>query len=326
MKTKVLDIIDGTQRDKVKFSEPTNIVAIPDGFVFVDYRKRQLIKYTNQGTQSVNVDFRIPIPGPAGISMGEIGETSYPYAIGVTPDENILVSLFMSGSGWSGPESEQILVFDRELRLLGSFAEFSPGEKNSPLGTIYNVTGIACAKNGTIYLAEFYGHRIQAFSPIKFENGKLTTGPINWWGVYSGVSGVKNGSFPGCWFSPSDVFVKGNKVFVCDDFEPYIHIFDLNGEPINVIYVGIGERDLDSRLSSLASISLGGSEKLIFADRVRNHLRIIDIHSKKVSIIGQPGMKAGQFLGPRGLAISNDGIIYIADTGNRRIQIIKIIP
>ncbi len=324
MKTKVLDIIDGTQKNKVKISEPTNIVAIPDGFVFVDYHERQLVKFTKQGTQSVNVDFRIPIPGPLGKSMGEIGETSYPYAIGVTPDEKILVSMFMSGSGWTGPESERILVFDRELRLLGSFAEFSRGRKNSPLGTIYNVTGIACAKNGTIYLAEFYGHRVQAFSPIRFEDGKLTAEPINWWGVFSGVSGVEIGSFPGCWYSPSDVFVKGNKVFVCDDHEPFIHIFDLNGEPIKVFYVGIGERDLDSRVSSLALISLGGSEKLIFADRVRNHLRIIDIHSKKISIIGQPGMKAGQFLGPSGLAVSNEGIIYIADTGNRRIQIIKI--
>lgn len=37
-------------------------------------------------------------------------------------------------------------------------------------------------------------------------------------------------------------------------------------------------------------------------------------------IIGEPGIEAGQFTSPRGIAVAPDGSLYVVDTGNSRIQ------
>ncbi len=41
---------------------------------------------------------------------------------------------------------------------------------------------------------------------------------------------------------------------------------------------------------------------------------------RAVEVIGEPGNEVGQFNGPTGLSVDNDGTLYVADTGNHRIQ------
>src|SRR5690349_14235407 len=41
---------------------------------------------------------------------------------------------------------------------------------------------------------------------------------------------------------------------------------------------------------------------------------------RAVEVIGEPGAAAGQFASPSGLSVDKDGALYVADSGNQRIQ------
>src|SRR5437763_11053552 len=41
---------------------------------------------------------------------------------------------------------------------------------------------------------------------------------------------------------------------------------------------------------------------------------------RAVEVIGEPGSEAGQFAGPTGLAVDQDGALYVADCSNQRVQ------
>ncbi|MDE2126659.1 MAG: NHL repeat-containing protein [Armatimonadetes bacterium] len=45
-----------------------------------------------------------------------------------------------------------------------------------------------------------------------------------------------------------------------------------------------------------------------------------NMHLRAVELIGEAGVGAGQFVGPAGIAVDRDGVLYVADSGNHRIQ------
>lgn len=49
-----------------------------------------------------------------------------------------------------------------------------------------------------------------------------------------------------------------------------------------------------------------------------------EVALRVVETVGEPGRRAGQFLLPRGLALDADGALYVADSGNCRVQRIAL--
>merc|ERR1712113_1277591 len=50
-------------------------------------------------------------------------------------------------------------------------------------------------------------------------------------------------------------------------------------------------------------------------------LQIFDVNGKVLTTFGSEGTEEGQFKFPRGVAVDEQGFIFVADSGNNRIQI-----
>jgi DNA-binding beta-propeller fold protein YncE len=65
----------------------------------------------------------------------------------------------------------------------------------------------------------------------------------------------------------------------------------------------------------------------VFVGITNNH-RVVAYSSEgeRLGEFGEQGSAPGQFLYPQGIAMASNGLIYIADSGNNRIQVIQWSP
>merc|ERR1712027_237652 len=59
----------------------------------------------------------------------------------------------------------------------------------------------------------------------------------------------------------------------------------------------------------------------IVSDSNNHRLQIFDVNGKVLTTFGSEGTEEGQFKFPRGVAVDEQGFIFVADSGNNRIQI-----
>jgi len=111
-------------------------------------------------------------------------------------------------------------------------------------------------------------------------------------------------------------------LYVCDGSIKSIHVYDRNG-----IYLrSIGNREIFDRPSGI-DVSPDGS-RLYVVDtggvRSKNHdVKVFDaISGNHLKTIGTRGTKAGEFNLPRDVKLGSDGLLYITDGGNFRVQVL----
>lgn len=309
-RVEVLDI--HRQFDGVELDGPAGVAVGPSGEILIlDSGNRRLVRLDEDEILTVSLE-------------GELDEGIRPVAAVLDSQGRSYVATDCSGSGWYGEDSERVLVLGPELEVLGSFGKrpvpmptgnVGPG----PMGTLNHPVAVAVADDGTIYVAEDAGARVQVFEPLEVEGGTVRTEAVNWWGQHDlGFGASQSGSQPGVWSAINDMTLEDDEIMVLDGMVPCVHVFDLGGEPRGLWRIG------DDDLTAFSTFGLLPSGRLLAIEENTNRMVLQDRGSGAAATFGGSGMKPGQFLAPEGMAVCDDGTVWVADTGNHRVQVLRV--
>jgi DNA-binding beta-propeller fold protein YncE len=216
--------------------------------------------------------------------------------------------------------SDNIYITDAER---GMILVFSPGGRleryignREGEGLFEQPTGIAIDKNrGRIYVADSARHIVLIFDI----EGKLLgqVGARN--GQLAGKFGTRQGgSEPGQFSFPTDLAINGEELAVLDTANSRIQTFDLEGNFKSEFLVRGVERSpvrMGVALDQQGRVYLVGP-----ADSVR----VFDGDGHPLDSFGESGEGNKQFRGPAGIWADSNDRVFIADSGNRRIQVFQL--
>ena len=164
---------------------------------------------------------------------------------------------------------------------------------------------IAVAEDGSIYVADSMNHRIVHLD----ENGEI----LNTWG--NGLSAAE-GEFNEPW---SLSIGADGSVYVSDTWNHRIQKFTAEGEFVTTWgFFDQTEDPLSFWGPRDVAVDLDGN--VIVTNTGNKRIAIFDDEGNSISQFGGFGFQAGQFDEPVGLAVGPNGVLYVADTWNQRIQ------
>ncbi|MDB5244092.1 MAG: repeat protein [Spirosoma sp.] len=285
-------------------------VFVESGDIYVaDTENHRIQKFPPGSSQST------PGTTVAGISDGkspgkEPNQLNFPSGVFVDRYRNIYVAdtrnhriqKFPSGSSSGTP-------------VAGVTQEASADVKNldSP-GSVF------VDEDEAVYVADTRNHRIQKWTRLNQETVAGGTGP------FSKVESVNH---------PSGVFVDADTVYVADTDNHRIMKWtrDASGAHKGIIVAGISDGkfgDKDNELRKPAGVFVDRDRYIYVAD-TDNH-RIMKFPPNSTSgtagtlvagVTGTHGNGANQLDSPYGVFVDRTGAIYVADTGNDRIQMFR---
>lgn len=188
--------------------------------------------------------------------------------------------------------------------------------------------GLAFALNGTLFVADAFNHLIRNVTL----DGNV--------GTYAGTGeagSVDGDRLQAQFHAPSDIAVSSNmSLYITDTYNFKIRKINPSGVVETIAGGGFqGHRDGPSFSAGFElplSIALGPEESVLYvADFFGHRIRHIDLTTGYVSTLtgdGEAEYKDGsldeaRFNRPAGIAVDSEGTIYISDSGNHAIRMIK---
>ncbi|MBI3943848.1 MAG: SBBP repeat-containing protein [Chloroflexi bacterium] len=209
----------------------------------------------------------------------------------VAPDQTIWIA---------DTSANQVKHYDADGNVLPGLTSVGsdPGQLQQP-------TDVATDIQGNIYVAEKGNRRIQVFSP----DGKS----IRTFG--------KPGQEPGQITDPRSLAVdKDGNIYVVDVANVRVMKYDNQG---NYVLEFEPPRSGD-RFTLLRSVVYDSMRNLLFVlDGQGGRVHAYTTEGKYRRTYGDSGDGEFQFRNPQGLGVGLDGVVYVADTGNVRIQLIN---
>ena len=210
----------------------------------------------------------------------------------------------------------------REVFRGKDVSTFATGFNSNPMG-------LALGVDGTLYVAGSFNNLIHAVSP----DGEVSRF------AGSGFAGDTDGDKLAATFNvPADIAIKQSnlQMFVADAFNNKIRIIQPGGKVSTL--AGIRSRGYRNGPGSQAlfyrpvSLALSADENDLYVSDLLNHrIRKIDLRNGTVSNFagnGIQGFKDGDaeqasFNEPFGITVDRNGTVYVADSQNNRIRMIK---
>ncbi len=244
--------------------------------------------------------------------------------------------------------NHRIQVFDTKGNYITKWGTY--GEEN---GQIHKASALTVAPSGNIYLSDQFNYRIQVFT----SNGTFVTT----WGtkgegdgqfLHPHVPGVdsegnvyvsdrdlanvqkftgdgrfmmkwsEEGSNDGQLSKPESVIIDSNdNVYVADFGNHRIQKFAKDGKFIlKWGSKGIG----DGEFNGPAGLSIDRNDNIYVTDRNNNRIQMFTANGTFLTKFGTEGSGPSQFILPEGVGVDmNTGLVYVADTGNFRIQVFR---
>lgn len=109
---------------------------------------------------------------------------------------------------------------------------------------------------------------------------------------------------------------QGN-VYVADLYNGCISIHDSQGKFIKYF---AETKPMEKTIDSPGGIRIYGN-KLYVTDIRKNKVLVFDLNGKKLMEVGRMGVNPGEFRAPNAVAVDNEGNMFVADSGNQRVQV-----
>ncbi|MCW3491151.1 6-bladed beta-propeller [Dethiobacter alkaliphilus] len=169
------------------------------------------------------------------------------------------------------------------------------GDENYTLGETRSVY----AADNLIYISDTSNRRVVVLD----EQGRYVRS----------IGDTTQDNWPGLSF-PYGIVVVEEKIYVADAGTQKVTVFDLEGNFLSFF----GEKDLVKPVNIVFK-----NQHFYFTDVGRQQIVILDKQGDEVYAFGVYGKDGnpGELNYPNGLAVGNDGRIYVADTNNSRIQV-----
>jgi DNA-binding CsgD family transcriptional regulator/sugar lactone lactonase YvrE len=197
--------------------------------------------------------------------------------------------------------------------------------------------GVAVGFGRVVYVADSANHRVRRIGPDGAIATFAGTGELG----YAGDAGPAT-SAPVGWPTGLAFDHKGN-LYIADGFSDRIRKVDLSGTITTVAGTGVRGFSGDATRANMAQLNLAPGPprsagqglavdlegNLYIADTANHRVRKVSVSGLITTLAGtgQAGYSgdggpaaAGQLNGPLGLAVDNNGSLYIADTENNRIR------
>lgn len=186
------------------------------------------------------------------------------------------------------------------------------GSSGTLPGQFQHPHDLAVASDGSLYIVDTDNHRIQH---LDTQGNVLQT-----WGTFGDIT---TGSAPeGTFNQPWGIAVGlDGSVYVADTWNHRIQKFTPDGKFIKMWgYFGQGENP--NALWGPRDVLVDNKGRVIITDTGNKRIVVFDQDGNFLSEFGGVGLDLGQFDEPVGLALSEDGKLYVADTWNQRVQVL----
>ena len=129
----------------------------------------------------------------------------------------------------------------------------------------------------------------------------------------------EKGTGPGQFQDPTGVAIAENEVFVSDARNGRIQVFGMDGSFLRSFgKVGEGPGELGRPMN----LAIHDSE-IYVPEYFNDRIQVFGLEGSPKRTIGEPGSGPGQFNAPGGVAVGPDGILFVADFYNQRVQRLK---
>jgi DNA-binding beta-propeller fold protein YncE len=230
---------------------------------------------------------------------GVIGSNDGPYAVALDGQCNSYVA---------DSQHYRILKLTPDGTVVGQWSlpgERAPGESSSP-------RGVAVDRQGNVYATDTARDRVYKFS----SQGQV----VGTWGECAGGAAACDAKLPGRFQSPEGIAADGTgNVFIAETAGLRVQKVSDNGQPLAIWDLkgkGLGELFIPGSLS----VDQAGS---VYLSEGYGNL-VLKYNASDGALVGRwggaLGGEPGQLHGPLGVGVDAAGNLYVADSGNWRVQ------
>ena len=186
--------------------------------------------------------------------------------------------------------NNKILKLSQDVQLLQDICQLvKDGHFQSPCG-------MSVSPDELIYICDRGTHRVT----VHDEEGK-----------YQFAFG-SFGSGPGCFGVPRDItFGSDDLVYVTDVWNKRVCVWSM---------AGTYKRDYKTKYNPTL-IAATNDNHLVITSFLYGTVMVYTLDGQLVHEFGGKGSDLGKFNGPCGICVDNDGLVYVADHHNRRVQV-----
>jgi len=216
----------------------------------------------------------------------EPGQLSTPLDVGIDGDGNIYVIEF---------GNDRVSKFDSTGAFLLSWGSSGTGDNQFNRGY-----GISVSEAGDVYVADTGNNQVKRFT---------STGTfVSKWGKADRSAGTGDGEFS----NPYSIEVgPDDTLYVADSSNSRIQKFNA---------AGAFERSWNSGFSTWLAVTVDGAGDVYVTDTFNNLIKQFTSDGDLITSWGTAGSGPGQLAWPLGIAVGENGYVYLADYNNYRIN------